>query len=185
MNAGRLSTIMTASGRVFDYTTPHPSMICIEDIAHALSHICRYAGHCTQFYSVAEHSVLCSMLVEDEHALAALLHDAAEAYCVDVPKPLKRLLPCYEAVEDRVEVAIAERFGLTLPLHPEIKRVDHLMLLAEGSRLHRVGWGLESYPGEITVDVKAAARMINPLSPALAKTAFLQRYNSLTRGAQS
>ena len=76
---------------------PNPDDIRIEDIAHALSNQCRFAGHAREFYSVAEHSVHVSQLCLPEHALWGLLHDASEAYLVDLPRPLK-LLPEFAAV---------------------------------------------------------------------------------------
>ncbi|TKI02119.1 HD family hydrolase, partial [Martelella alba] len=126
-----MTWITTFSGRHFDYADPDINSICITDIIHALSNECRYAGHCSQFYSVAQHSVLTSMIVPPAFALEALLHDAAEAYCKDIPAPLKRLLPDYHAVENRVDAVIRRRFGLPEAMSPEVKRADLIMLATE------------------------------------------------------
>lgn len=107
-----LGWIQTASGGRFFPVDPRPEDIDIREIAHALSMICRFNGHCMNFYSVAQHSVLVSRLVESEYAVAGLLHDAAEAYLGDVTRPLKAELRAYRALEERVEWVIAGKFDI-------------------------------------------------------------------------
>lgn len=87
-----MTKLTTWSGRMIDYANPSPDDIYINDIATALSRECRYAGHASHFYSVAQHSVLCSRIVHPNLAIEALLHDAAEAYIKDLPVSLKRML---------------------------------------------------------------------------------------------
>ena len=139
------STILTHSGLEFDVCNPDPDLIEIEDIAHALSHICRFTGHSKHFYSVAQHSCLCATLVPPEHALEALLHDAAEAYIGDVSSPLKAQLPGYQAIEAKLEQAIRQRFGLPAQKTPWVKEADLQMLAAEKAQLmpqHEEPWDI-------------------------------------------
>lgn len=109
--------ISTYRGRFWPLD-PRASEVNIEDIAHSLAMQCRYAGHGRRFYSVAEHSVLVSRHVPQADRLAALLHDAPEAYLVDVPRPVKRELAGYKAAEERVWLAVAAAFGLS-PFIPD------------------------------------------------------------------
>ena len=124
---------------------PQPVDVTIEDIAHALSMLCRFGGHVDEFYSVAQHSVLVSLVVArfqpDNHALhrAALLHDASEAYLIDLPRPIKRdpTMYGYRAAEERL-AAVTEAW-LRLPLGafewPAVKRVDAALLMTEARDL--------------------------------------------------
>ncbi|MBR9652087.1 hypothetical protein [Thalassovita aquimarina] len=118
--------IQTISGRKFPVGEPDPEQIDIEDIAHALSLLVRFNGHCTRFYSVAEHSVHVSHEVAPELALIGLLHDAAEAYLGDVPSPLKKQLSQFSEFEHKMELAIGECFGVDASLFSckELKRAD-------------------------------------------------------------
>jgi hypothetical protein len=125
---------MLASGRWFDLLDPQNSEFTIEDIAHGLGNICRYAGQCRQFYSVAEHSLHVSFTVES-YELEALLHDAAEAFLGDITRPLKQLLPDYKRIEKNVEAAIYERFGLDPEAREIVKAADLRVLAAEQSQV--------------------------------------------------
>jgi hypothetical protein len=131
--------IQTFTGKKFDFAAPHPSMIDIKDIAHALSNQCRFNGHCREFYSVAEHSVYVCQLVMQTHpdlGMAALMHDAAEAYIGDMVTPLKAMMPSFKAMEAKVEKVIADRFGFDHVQHHVIKKADMQLLVDEKNKLH-------------------------------------------------
>lgn len=124
-------TILTSTGQYFRFRHPEEHKYDIEEIAHALSHVCRYTGHCKEFYSVAQHSVLVAMSLPPALQFQGLMHDASEAYLGDVSSPLKSLLPEYKALEERVERAISKSFGMPFPLDPQVKVADMRMLMTE------------------------------------------------------
>lgn len=125
--------IQTYSGGRFWPLEPLAKDVRIGDIAHALAMQCRFTGHCREFYSVAQHSVLVSELCPPELRLWGLLHDAAEAYLADVARPVKHLpeMRGYRAAEARIMNAIAEAFGLELPIPAAVKKADTIALGAE------------------------------------------------------
>jgi uncharacterized protein len=123
--------IRTFHGNYINPCEPEADMISIGDIAHALSMQPRFGGHLPMFYSVAQHCVLAAEYVSNEHRLAALLHDASEAYLIDVPRPVKRQLLNYKEIEDKLMTVIADKFGFQWPLHESIKRADETMLRLE------------------------------------------------------
>lgn len=170
-----LPTILTSRGQYFDFSAPERSVFGVAEIAHALAHICRFTGHCSQFYSVAQHAVLASYVVQPEHAYAALHHDDAEAFIGDVAKPLKLLLPDYQAIEARVEAAVLERMGILLPLHPSIKWADKVMLATEQRDLMPK---IEE-PWACLQGVEPLDFQIKPWTPELAENAFLRRHREL------
>lgn len=144
-----MTWIVTHSGLSVDLINPHPSQISLEDIAHALSHVCRFAGHTATFYSVAQHSRLVSQLVP---TLGALLHDAAEAYIGDVTRPLKPFLRDYDDLERRFQFAIAARFGIPLAslYSPDVKRADLTLLWTEkrdllSARASAIAWDTPAF----------------------------------------
>ena len=116
--------IRTYSGFYIDPLNPDPGAIDIRDIAHALTNQCRFAGHTQRRFSVAQHSIMVADSVPQEHKLAALLHDASEAYLLDIPTPVKAQLSGYMEAEDRLMQVIAKKFGFAYPLHMSIKAAD-------------------------------------------------------------
>jgi hypothetical protein len=135
--------IRTYTGKKFYPLEPRPEDICIEDISHALSRIVRFTGHCEKLYTVGEHSIRCAFLAHDEGysvklQLYALLHDASEAYCSDVNRPLKQNLPEYIKIEDNVMDKVWEHFNLPKPTEEEyrlIKLLDNTLLINEMKQL--------------------------------------------------
>lgn len=169
-------SIMLASGNWFDLLDPWNSVFSIADIAHALANICRYSGQCSSFYSVAEHSLHVSNVVE-EFQLEALLHDATEAFLGDITRPLKQLLPQYKEIEASVEDAIFARFGLDKNSRAVVKAADLRVLAAEQSQVMPAG---TDYWTAISGVEKANIR-VDFLSPAVARDRFLAKYAELTR----
>lgn len=141
--------IYTHTGKYFNPLDPQLDLICIEDIAHALSNLPRFAGHLPRFYSVAQHSLYCQRLAPDDLKLVMLLHDAAEAYgLLDIPSPVKKHFPEYQRAEGRLMHAITCRFGVNnewLTRYDEIKTIDVMALKAEWD-VHMKGRSTAPYP---------------------------------------
>lgn len=123
--------MQTSLGNQFWPLDPRIEEIHIEDIAAALAKLCRYGGHCKRFYSVAEHCVLMAAVAPPAFALAALMHDASEAYLADVIRPIKRYLTNYKPVEAELERCIACRFSLPWPMPSEVKVLDERIIADE------------------------------------------------------
>jgi hypothetical protein len=155
--------IRTNSGIYINIFEPVATMICIEDIAHALASLPRFGGHLNKHYSVAQHSVLCSMMAETiEDKKAALLHDASEAYMLDIPTPIKAKLPDYKFYEENLMRFIAGVFDFEFPLNKIIKEIDNKMLHLEWDAM-----------------VINQQDVFNCWSQEEAKKRFLETYNQL------
>lgn len=169
-------------GKKFVHQYPLATDVCIEDIAHSLSQICRFAGMVKWFYSVAEHSVRVSYMCAPEHQLWALLHDASEAYCNDLTRPLKYSdgMWAYRQYEALSLCAVCESFGLRGPEPLEVKKADRELLLTEKRDLflgdHRWTLNKTDNVGGILPLMSA----IEPWSPEQAKNVFLMRFYELT-----
>jgi hypothetical protein len=141
---------------------------------------CRFAGHLRDFYSVAEHSVRGSFEVPEEYAFEFLMHDASEAYIVDIPRPLKycTAMSGYREIEENVQNVINMKYGLPLEMHPSVKEADNRMLCTEQRDLR---------PGDPEILKLMVERMgvepysfhIKPWSPYVAEQNFLLRFKQL------
>jgi hypothetical protein len=127
--------IRTFTGIYVNVFEPTQEMFCIEDIAHSLSQQCRFGGHLPKYYSVAQHCIIMSQYMHKSLKLQALLHDASEAYLLDIPTPIKKGLLNYKEIEERLMTELSVKFGFQYPLHEAVKEVDEYMLQWEWSRL--------------------------------------------------
>lgn len=150
--------IETYSGVHYWPADPRPEDVVPQDIAHALSQECRFNSHTRWFYSVAQHCLLCAELAHRQQLpaivqLRALLHDAPEAYCRDIPRPIKPWLRGYKEIEGLNQIAVFARFGLPLDdsyADAAVKRIDDLMLHMEARKLMPVAaWATEPGVDEI------------------------------------
>ncbi len=148
--------IETFTGKSFFPLDPEPDKICIEDITHALSMLCRFNGHCKVFYSIAEHSIRVANFVKQTFypytnkrivrkkrdltiELYALLHDSAEAYNSDIPRPIKSSLTNFKDIENKILEIILEKFCLTNYISEDYKKfiqdADDILLATEARDL--------------------------------------------------
>lgn len=175
--------IETYTGRAFTPTTPNKAHLSIIDIAHALSNQCRFSGHVNYFYSVAQHCVLLSDWLSEkggsaEDCLQILMHDAAEAYLIDMPRPIKQHMPVYRIWDNELNKVIREWMGWAdLPILAVQDEIDSRILVDEREALmSRSGldWGH---------DLEPLGVLIEPWSPEEAEQVFLTTYASLCHAA--
>lgn len=159
--------IRTNSGKYINVHNPNEEDIDIEDIAHALAMQPRFGGHLNKHYSVAQHSIEVMKRVPQEFKLQALLHDASEAYIIDVPTPVKTSIRAYYEIENTIMHCIASKFSFDFPFNEYVKDADKIMLELEWERLV-----LEDYSSPF-----------DPISmqPYQAKYEFLNHFKELTQ----
>lgn len=167
--------ITTYEGRMVHALDPNPGELYIDDIAHALSNICRFTGHVASFYSVAQHSVLVSRRLPVQHRLWGLLHDASEAFFADIASPFKWAMPDYRRHEERLMFSVAERFGLCWPMPQCVHDIDKMIVTDEALCLFKrpPAWAFER---------SRLGIYIEPLPPAEAKELFMGEFRDLTAG---
>lgn len=171
--------IETVTGRKVHFLHPEPDEIDIKDIAFSLSNQCRFNGH-VQFYSVAEHSVMVSAMCPEKDQLAALLHDASEAYLSDIPSPVKQYLPDYKAIEETVQKAINDKFNVNT-FTENIKYADKKASYQEATYL------LDSRGRDWVPVLFQPQQKFKPhcLTPKDAFVLFMDWYNKLTEPLES
>lgn len=174
--------IGTYSNKKYHFLNPSIDEVCIEDIARALSMNCRFSGHISSFYSVAEHSCIIADIILREtgdlgQALSALLHDASEAYLTDVPRPIKPYLNGYSEIERKAELIIQQKFNIK-PMSKRTKYIDTHIVGIEAKLLfkHVPEWASDFDH----VDIK-----INSWSPKQAKRIFLDKFTLLSEAIKN
>lgn len=171
------SWIVLASGKQFFPLEPNIDLINIEDIAHGLSNLCRFAGHSKFFYSVAQHSFYASQMIDPKYALSALLHDASEGMGLsDIVRPLKYRaeFEFYRKSEYNLQSMIYSKYGLGAE-PPEVKVVDDRMLSTELRDL------MPPFATRWLKDIPPYHFHIEYMDPTQAKKVFLQRFAELTK----
>ncbi len=171
--------ISTYNGHIFDPTDPKPEDLCLEDVAHALSRICRANGHLRDFYSVARHSLHASYEAEQRGCgvrvqLLALLHDAAESYIGDMTRPLRRRFPDFTEVERRLQTLLFSKLAVPDFTEAEcraVKAIDDALLYHEFLKFH--GIRLVDTPPKLLLPV------LPDKSPDETEAEFLARYRAL------
>lgn len=145
--------MQTFTGKAIDLVNFNEDDVRLPDIAHALSLLNRFTGHTRFPYSVAQHSVIVSKLVDQRYALWGLLHDASEAYIGDVSTPLKMILPNYRELEEQIQRTIITKFGLKWPMPHEVKEADLQALVAEKRDIVPGGheWGISADAAPVTI----------------------------------
>lgn len=169
--------IVTFQGHKFFPLDIRAADIHIEDIAHALSNLCRFGGHVNEFYSVGQHSLLVSSVLPDELKLQGLMHDASEAYLIDLPRPIKKLADFgpYRRVEKQTQEVIYKKYHIPYPDSAEIKVADNILLGTEARDLmNNPGWCHEIEP-------KLVKRIV-PKANKRVETEFLDEFHRLTEG---
>ncbi len=173
--------IETFTGERFSPLAPATSSIQIEDIAHALSNQCRFSGHSREHYSVAEHSVRVSELLEtwgedEDVQFWGLMHDASEAYLVDLPTPLKQseFGAEYRRAEGVLMATVCERFGMVKTQPQRVHLADAVLLATEARDL--MPFKKEHWVG---LAVRPLDEKISPWMPKVAEFRFVERFRWL------
>lgn len=141
-----------ASGKLVDVCDLKWDDVSLRDITHNLGNLCRFAGACSRFYSVAEHSLHVGYFLRHDQGITdrsilmgGLLHDASEALIADVPMPVKRLraLDGYMELEDQIMRMLASVFHFMWPLHDAVTEADRIVGTMEAHTLmpsHGLTW---------------------------------------------
>ena len=174
----------TASGTAFFLDDPRASEVSACDVAVALGKQCRYNGHTEVFYSVAQHATMISVWMQEDNypldwCLAGLHHDSAEAYTGDIIAQVKHLVPAIKELENRVDVAVREAFGIVLTdeIRDTVKEYDFIALSTEvrdllSQNLTKYSWGDLPPP---------RFQRLKPLGPEAATIQFYVRHNFIKR----
>ena len=143
---GTSTILLYPSGVFFDPIHPDPAKIHVADDAHHLAAIPRFGGGTREPYSVAQHAVLVSRIIEwhgagrtetptRRFALYGLLHECAEARSGfgDVLAPVKRLpdvAKVVKPIEKGIEAAAAQAWGFPedFASFPIVKWADRFVL---------------------------------------------------------
>lgn len=176
-NDDRGPFISTLSGAKFFVKECNVQDVPMTDVANALALNCRFNGHIVRHYSVAEHSVLVSNLVSPENALYGLLHDYAEAFISDIPRPFKTTITGHNDFERAVMANVCDLYGLPLDVPEDVAYIDTHICAVEA---YVLGGVVPEWVVHYDLEV-CPQHEIKGLSHLQARAAFMNRFNELTQ----
>lgn len=169
--------IETYTGKAFFPSNPRVEDVTIIDIAHHLSNQCRYSGATAWHYSTAQHC--CLLATYAEYGLKAtpldclqmLIHDAAEAYLVDLPRPIKQHMPEFRVVDCNIQTAVRKWLTLdTVSLPSWQDELDSRIIVDERAQV------MSDSGNDWKHDLVPLGIEIAPWEPYVAEQQFLMRY---------
>ena len=176
-----VSYIETYTGRTFFPLMPNVKDITIIDIAHHLSNQCRYSGATAYFYSTAQHCCLLADYIEAKggspgDCLQMLIHDAAETYLIDMPRPVKQHMPEFRVWDRAIQMCVRSWLGLDgVPIPEWQDEVDSRIIVDERAQVMSDSgndWGHNLEPLGIVIE---------PWIPLAAEQEFLMRYATYSK----
>jgi hypothetical protein len=183
--------VQTFTGLAVHPFSPEPSEIKLEDIAHSLSLICRFNGHCRVHYSVAEHSLRCAEKAPKKLRCKIRLHDAAETVLGDIVRPVKGRLCAWDDAQElrrikEIEEQILRTIFIALEVEwptdqewEQISYIDNRMVMTEGRDLMvkpPIPWDVPAKPYK--------GYVINPMPAQIVERAFIREHlEDMGRGA--
>lgn len=181
MSIALVDGITLLSGELFDYENPHLGAVSLDDLAIPLANNCRFAGQLPlgHWYSIAQHAVNASRIVEREFAFEALMHDTAEAFTNDITTPLKVRVPLFKEIEQKIESDMARRFNFRYPMTTEVRMADLQMLAIEMKYLRGQDPSAWAILDGIEFEHLLPLVDLNSKSPRVAYADFISRYEEL------
>lgn len=186
-NAERRDTIKMSTGSYVNPWTMTEDDVNLEDVAHSNSHDCRFNGHTSSFWSVAQHEILVAALLVNagfkKFALAGLVHDGGEAYARDLPSPIKHHpeLSAYRTMEGRCGTITAWALGAENLRDPIVKAADIFARRVE--QIAFMGSTADPATFDKRFSFSFARRTIQMLAaqgPAHVKASYLHSYKTIS-----
>jgi hypothetical protein len=181
-------SIRLQSGNHWYYDRPEENIFTVQDIAHNLCKEPRYNGSTDGFlpYTVGQHAVNVSYLLDSQYAFEGLHHDDAEAFYKDMTTHLKRRLPDYKRELKIGEDVIARYHGLPLEMSDAVKAADLEILKVEKLALFSGYEEDEGFEHLASINTEVAEALIaegiidlEPWHPRYTYGRYLQRHEEL------
>ena len=172
--------MISTSGRQIWPMDCRPGDFIIEDVAHNLSQICRFAGSVEVFYPVSSHALMVADIVRDMggnylQQFQGLHHDDPEFCASDVPNPLKQHLPDYQKAERGIWKALAAQIGVPEKMSHLVKIADKVAMVTERRDLLKPS----HHVWKSCVGIKPLSSHVKIMSSQASKHKFMERHHHL------